>query len=208
GGRGVWESRGEPTQYTYSTVMAWVGLDRFIRNEKLHGDADTSMLRKLTHLREEIHREVCDEGFHPRLGSFVQHYGAQTLDASLLLIPLVGFLPADDPRIAGTIAAIERELMEDGLVRRKPPSGAVPEGAFLACSCWLADCRQMQGRHEEACEALERVLSVRNDLGLLSEEYDLGAGQLAGNFPQALSHLALVTSALGLSGKVLQRGGA
>jgi GH15 family glucan-1,4-alpha-glucosidase len=120
----------------------------------------------------------------------------------------VGFLPADDPRIAGTIAAIERELMEDGLVRRKPPSGAVPEGAFLACSCWLADCRQMQGRHEEACEALERVLSVRNDLGLLSEEYDLGAGQLAGNFPQALSHLALVTSALGLSGKVLQRGGA
>jgi len=208
GGRGVWESRGEPKQYTYSKVMAWVGLDRFIRNEKLHGDADTSMLRKLTHLREEIHREVCDEGFHPRLGSFVQHYGAQTLDASLLLIPLVGFLPADDPRIAGTIAAIERELMEDGLVRRKPPSGAVPEGAFLACSCWLADCRQMQGRHEEACEALERVLSVRNDLGLLSEEYDLGAGQLAGNFPQALSHLALVTSALGLSGKVLQRGGA
>jgi len=118
-GQGVWESRGEPRQYTYSKVMAWVGLDRFVRNETLHGDADQAVLRHMADVRERIRREVCEEGYHPGIGSFVQHFGGEVLDASLLLIPLVGFLPVDDPRVTGTIAAIERELMEDGLVRRK-----------------------------------------------------------------------------------------
>lgn len=158
-------------------------------------------------MRTHIHSEVCAEGYHAGLGSFVQHYGGQALDASLLLLPLVGFLPVSDPRIAGTIAAVERDLLEDGLVLRQRSQSLEPEGAFLACTCWLADCRGMQGRVGEAREALERVLSVRNEVGLLSEEYDVRGRHLSGNFPQALSHLALVTSALGLSGPVLQRGG-
>ena len=207
-GQGVWESRAEPRQYTFSKVMAWVGLDRFIRNQELHGDTNAAELHRLSELRARIHQEVCDEGYSPGLGSFVQHYGGEVLDGSLLLLPLMGFLPVDDPRIAGTIAAIERELMQDGLVRRKRARGEEPEGAFLACTCWLADCRQLQGRHAEAREAFERVLEISNDVGLLSEEYDLHARCLSGNFPQALSHLALVTTALGLSGPVLQRGGA
>jgi GH15 family glucan-1,4-alpha-glucosidase len=206
-GQGIWESRGEPRHYTYSKVMAWVGLDRVLKHEKLLGDVDPDMRRRLQALRAEIHHDVCEEGYHAGLESFVQYYGGEKLDASLLLMPLVGFLPANDPRIANTINAIERELMQDGLVRRKAPSGDNPEGAFLACSCWLADCRQMQGRHQEAREALERLLSVRNDVGLLSEEYDLRGRCLSGNFPQALTHLAVVTSTLGLSGPVLQRGG-
>ena len=165
------------------------------------------MRRRLHGLRAEIHRDVCEEGYHGGLESFVQYYGGEKLDGSLLLMPLVGFLPVNDPRITSTIAAIERELMQDGLVRRKTPSGDGPEGAFLACSCWLADCRNMQGRHREARDALERLLAVRNDLGLLSEEYDLRGKCLAGNFPQALTHLAVVTSTLGLSGPMLRRGG-
>ena len=206
-GQGVWESRGEPRRYTYSKVMAWVGVDRFIRHEQLRGTTEPSVLRRLAALRERIHREVCEEGYHAGLGTFVQHYGGQVLDGSLLLMPLVGFLPANEPRMAGTIAAIERELMEDGLVRRKRGEGPEPEGAFLACSCWLADCRRLQGRDKDARDTFERVLSVRNDVGLLSEEYNLRGRHLAGNFPQALSHLALVTTGLGLSGPVLERGG-
>ena len=206
-GQGVWEFRGEPRQYTYSKVMAWVGVDRFIRHEQLRGTTEPSVLRRLAALRERIHREVCEEGYHAGLGTFVQHYGGQVLDGSLLLMPLVGFLPANEPRMAGTIAAIERELMEDGLVRRKRGEGPEPEGAFLACSCWLADCRRLQGRDQDARDTFERVLSVRNDVGLLSEEYNLRGRHLAGNFPQALSHLALVTTGLGLSGPVLERGG-
>jgi GH15 family glucan-1,4-alpha-glucosidase len=174
----------------------------------LLGDVDPDMRQRLRAVRAEIHRDVCEEGYHSGLESFVQYYGGEKLDASLLLMPLVGFLPADDPRIANTVAAIERELTQDGLVRRKAPSGDNPEGAFLACSCWLADCRHMQGRHREAREALERLLSVRNDVGLLSEEYDLRGKCLSGNFPQALTHLAVVTSTLGLSGPIVQRSGA
>jgi GH15 family glucan-1,4-alpha-glucosidase len=204
-GQGVWESRAEARQYTYSKVMAWVGVDRCLRHPALQGETDRR--RRLVALRARIHDEVCAEAYHRGLGHFVQHYGGQKLDASLLLLPLVGFLPVDDPRIAGTIAAVERELMQDGLVRRTRAQGENPEGAFLACTCWLADCRSLQGRASAAREALERVLSVRNDLGLLSEEYDLRGRHLAGNFPQALSHLAVVNTALGLSGPVLQRGG-
>ena len=206
-GQGVWESRGESRQYTYSKVMAWAGVDRFIRNKAMHGAADPDVLRRLEALRSRIHQEVCAEGYHTGLGTFVQHYGGETLDGSLLLMPLVGFLPADDPRMAATIAAIERDLVHDGLVWRKSAAGGEPEGAFLACSCWLADCRSQQGRDAAAREAFERLLAVRNDVGLLSEEYNLRGRHLAGNYPQALSHLALVTTALGLSGPILQRGG-
>ncbi|HEX2944123.1 MAG TPA: glycoside hydrolase family 15 protein [Rhodopila sp.] len=206
-GQGIWESRGEPRQYTYSKVMAWVGIDRVLQHEKLMGHIDPDMVRRLQMTRQKIHRDVCDEGFHSGLGSFVQYYGGEQLDASLLLMPLVNFLPVDDPRIAGTIAAVERELMQDGLVRRKSPPPGEPEGAFLACSCWLADCRQLQGRHKEARDALERMLDLRNDVGLLSEEYDLRGRYLSGNFPQALTHLAVVTTTLGLSGPVVRRGG-
>lgn len=128
-------------------------------------------------------------------------------DGSLLLLPATGFLPIEDPRITGTIQAIERDLMEDGLVRRKPRSDSPQQGAFIACGFWLADCRSMQGRQADAEALFERLLSIRNDVGLLSEEYDTSRGRLTGNFPQTLSHLALVTTALGLSGPVLQRGG-
>ena len=132
---------------------------------------------------------------------------AASLDASLLLLPLVGFLPVDDPRMSATIDAVERELSDDGLVWRGPRGGDTEQGAFIACTCWLADCRALQGRREEAVALLERVLALRNDVGLLSEVYRPGLRQLMGNFPQALSHLALVNTALGLSGPVLQRGG-
>jgi len=205
-GQGVWESRGEPRQYTYAKVMAWAGVDRFLRHHVLHGTMEPEALRRLEALRARIHQQVCEEGYHPGLGTFVQYYGGEAPDGSLLLMPLVGFLRVDDPRMAGTIAAIERDLMHDGLVWRKHGDGE-PEGAFLACSCWLADCRSLQGRDAEAREVFERMLLVRNDVGLLSEEYNLRGRHLAGNFPQALSHLALVTTALGLSGPVLQRGG-
>jgi len=187
--------------------MAWVAADRFLRGKRFANDADCELMRRMACLRDEIHREVCAEGFHEGVGSFVQYYGSQDPDASLLLIPSVGFLPADDARVTSTVARIESELMEDGLVYRSRKAKEGPQGAFLACNCWLSDCRQMQGRQKEAREAIERLLAVRNDVGLLSEEYDLRAHHLSGNFPQALSHLALVSSALGLSGPVLQRGG-
>jgi GH15 family glucan-1,4-alpha-glucosidase len=198
-GQGLWESRGVPRHYTYSRVMAWVGVDRFLKSAEKHGHADGTMLVRLRQLWTRIHDEVCQEGYDPGLGHFVQHYGGRDLDASLLLLPLVGFLPADDPRMARTIAAVERDLMFDGLVMRQASGAGQTEGAFLACTCWLADCRQLQGRAAEAEEALARVLAVANDLGLLSEEYDSRAGRLSGNFPQALTHLAVINTALRLS---------
>ena len=206
--QGLWESRGEPRHHTYSVVMAWVGVDRFLRGAAVRaGRVEPATVQRLSAVRAEIHAQVCAAGFHPGRGTFVGHFGGEALDASLLLLPLVGFLPADDPRIAATIAAIERELMQGGLVLRQPTGNREPQGAFLACSFWLADCRAMQGRTTAAREAFERALEVRNDVGLLSEEYNVRGRHLAGNFPQALTHLALVTSALGLSGPVLQRGG-
>ena len=165
-------------------------------------------LEKLSQLRQTIHDEICIEGWNAGLGTFTQHYGGQSVDASLLLLPLVGFLPADDPRMAATITTIQRELSEGGLIRRTKAKAEGPnEGAFLACSCWMADCLNMQGRKEEARAQFERVLAVANDLGLLSEEFNVPGKHLAGNFPQALTHLAVVNTALGLSGPTLQRGG-
>ena len=202
-GQGLWESRGEPHHYVYSKVMAWVGVDRFLRGG---GATDDHALRlQLAALRAEIHDEVCTKGYDRTRGHFVQHYGSHDLDAGLLLMAPAGFLPIDDKRITATIAAIERELTNDGLVRRH--SQSPNEGAFLPCTCWLADCLSMQGRNAEAGATLERVLAVRSDLGLLSEEYHVGARRLCGNYPQALSHLALVNTALGLSGPVLERAG-
>ena len=207
-GSGVWESRSEPRQYTYSKVMAWVGLDRFLRHRAEGGAIDAATVARLTALRQTIHDEVCREGWNEGLGTFTQHYGGQAIDASLLLLPLVGFLPADDPRMAATIETIRRELSEGGLIRRTKAKSEPPnEGAFLACSCWMADCLNLQGRKDEARAQFERVLAVANDLGLLSEEYNIPGKHLAGNFPQALTHLAVVNTALGLCGPTLQRGG-
>lgn len=204
-GAGIWESREDPQQHTYSQAMAWAGIERYVR---AHGEADRELTGRLRALQETIHRRVCERGFSERQNRFVATYDGDTLDASLLLLPLIGFLPARDPRVAATIQAVERELMEGGLVHRKPsgPHGK-KEGVFLACSCWLADCFQMQGRVDEARTMLERVIGVANDVGLLSEEYYVPTRQLIGNMPQALSHLSLINTALGLSGKVIQRGG-
>jgi GH15 family glucan-1,4-alpha-glucosidase len=204
---GLWESRGEPRYYVYSHAMAWVAVDRFLKLPEARDHAGLERVKHWEALRDTIHAEVCHEGFNPGLGRFTEYYGGQTLDACLLLLPLVKFLPIDDPRITATIAAVERELVEDGLVRRKKPQGSDPEGTFIACTFWLADCQSMQGRDADARRTLERVLAIRNDVGLLSEEYNVPGKRLAGNFPQALSHLALVTTALGLCGPVLQRGG-
>jgi GH15 family glucan-1,4-alpha-glucosidase len=206
-GAGLWESRGEPRHYVYSRVMAWAGVDRFLDAAETRDYAGPERVGRWNALRATIHAEICREGFHPGLDRFVEYYGGQTIDACLLLLPLVNFLPIDDPRIIATVAAIERELVEDGLVRRKKSQGNEPQGAFIACTLWLADCQNLQGRCADARKTLERVLAVRNDLGLLSEEYNVAGKHLAGNFPQALSHLALVNTALGLCGPVLQRGG-
>jgi GH15 family glucan-1,4-alpha-glucosidase len=206
-GRGIWESREESHRYVYSQVMAWVGIDRFVRSAGRHGHADAALLDRLKALREQIHAQICEQGYDASRGHFVQHYGDHALDGSLLLLPLVGFLPVEDERIAGTIAAVERELLHDGLVMRQQYPHRKRQGAFIACTCWLADCRRLQGRVAEARGTIERVLAVSNDLGLLAEEYDIHAQQLCGNFPQALSHLALVNAILGMDGPMLQRGG-
>ena len=203
----IWESRGEPQRYTYSQAMAWVGITQFLTGARTHRAATDDMIRRLQALSGRIHEEVCRRGYDAGRGHFVDYYGSKTLDASLLLLPLVNFLPVADPRVAGTIAAIERELMDGGLVRRKPASNdGRDEGAFLVCSCWLADCMAKQGRNEEARTMLERVIGLSNDVGLLSEEYHVPTGRLIGNIPQALSHLGVVNTALGLSGPILQRG--
>jgi GH15 family glucan-1,4-alpha-glucosidase len=206
--QGIWESRGPARDFTYSKVMAWVGIDRFLKSERGGRALDPARLRHIETLRSEIHRQICRDGFSPTRNTFVCAYGSDEVDASLLLLPLVGFLRVTDVRMAATIAAIERDLVEDGLVHRRTRSADGPhEGAFLACTCWLADCLGLQGREDDARAYLERVLALRNDVGLLSEEWDTRTRRMAGNFPQALSHLALVNTALGLCGPVLQRGG-
>lgn len=205
-GADIWENRGEPRRYTYSQAMAWAGVDRFLKGKARSRAADEDLIGRLKALRETIHASVCERGYSSSLNRFVQHYGGEALDASLLLLPLIGFLPARDPRIASTIAAVERELVEGGLVRRKAASGGgAEEGVFLACSCWLADCMNMQGRGEDASGMLERVIGVANDVGLLSEEYHVPTRQLIGNFPQSLTHLGVINTALFLSGPVIQR---
>ncbi|HET6700823.1 MAG TPA: glycoside hydrolase family 15 protein [Gemmatimonadaceae bacterium] len=207
--RGIWEVRGPDQHFTHSKVMAWVALDRAIKTAEhftLEGPLD-----RWRHLREHIHAEVCERGFNASMSSFVQAYGSSQLDASLLQIPLVGFLPPDDPRVVGTVAAIEQRLVADGLVYRYDSEltddGLPPgEGAFLACSFWLADNLALVGRHEDARWLFEQLLALRNDVGLLSEEYDPRARRMTGNFPQAFSHVALVDTALNLSSRREARG--
>lgn len=203
---GIWEVRGPRRQFTHSKVMAWVAADRAARAVEESGlDGDAARWRRL---RAEIHEEVCREGYDAARGSFTQSYGSAALDASLLLIPKVGFLPASDPRVGGTVDAIRRELCRDGLVLRYVPDagdGLPPgEGAFLPCSFWLVDDLALLGRSDEAHVLFERLLSLRNDVGLLSEEYDTTAGRLVGNFPQAFSHLSLVASACSLAATASQ----
>jgi GH15 family glucan-1,4-alpha-glucosidase len=195
---GIWEVRGERRHFTHSKVMAWVAADRAVKSikrYKLDGPAD-----KWIALRDEIHREVCERGFDAKRNTFVQHYDTDALDASLLMIPEVGFLPAKDPRVQGTVAAIQRELVRDGLVARYLTESGVDglppgEGTFLPCTFWLADNLAMLGRHDEAREIFERLLALRNDVGLLSEEYDPAERRLVGNFPQALTHVCLINTA-------------
>jgi GH15 family glucan-1,4-alpha-glucosidase len=200
---GIWEVRGPPQHFVHSKVMAWVAFDRAAH--ELAAQAYNEPGRRWRAIADEIHAEVCARGFDRDLGSFVQAYGSKRLDASLLLIPLVGFLPATDPRVRGTLRAIEDKLLIDGeFVRRyesKNDSDGLPagEGAFLACSFWLADNYILQGRYEEARTLFERLLARRNDVGLLAEELDPLTGRMLGNFPQAFSHVGLINTALNLS---------
>jgi GH15 family glucan-1,4-alpha-glucosidase len=182
--------------------MAWVAFDRAVRAvEERHAEGPVEKWRRI---RDEIHADVCRHGYDATKNSFVQSYGSHDLDASLLMIPMVGFLPASDPRVRGTVAAVEQELLRDGFVMRYRPSEGVDglppgEGVFLACTFWLADAYLMLGRREEAARLFDRLLGLRNDVGLLAEEYDPRASRQLGNFPQALSHLALVNTAFNLS---------
>jgi GH15 family glucan-1,4-alpha-glucosidase len=192
---GIWEVRSGRRHFVHSKVMAWVAFDRAVRSVERHGvDGPVERWREL---RDTIHAEVCEQGYDEQLGSFTQSYETQALDASLLLIPLVGFLPADDARVRGTIEAIERTLLRDGLVLRyaAPDGLAGDEGVFLPCSFWLADCYELLGRHDDAHALFERLVGLANDLGLLAEEYDTPAQRQLGNFPQAFTHLALVNTA-------------
>ncbi len=194
---GIWETRGGRQKFTYSKVMAWVAFDRSIKSAERFGfEGPIDRWRKL---RQQIHDEVCENAFNPKIGAFVDRYGGTGLDASTLLIALVGFLPASDPRVRGTVEAIERDLTADGFVMRydtRKGSDGLPEGegAFLACSFWLADNLVLLGRRQEAKRLYERLLSLRNDVGLLSEEYDPHSKRLVGNFPQAFSHIAIVNT--------------
>ncbi|MFF8967753.1 glycoside hydrolase family 15 protein [Streptomyces sp. NPDC014995] len=200
---GLWEVRGGRRQFVHSKVMVWVAADRAVRAveryPKLHGD-----LEKWRALRDEVHREVCEKGYDPERNTFTQYYGSRELDASLLLIPRVGFLPPDDPRVVGTVDAVRAELGHGGLVRRYSTDGMMVdglpggEGTFLACSFWLADALHMTGRTKEAHELFERLCGLTNDVGLLAEEYDPLTGRHLGNFPQAFSHIGLVNTALTL----------
>jgi GH15 family glucan-1,4-alpha-glucosidase len=211
--QGIWEVRGPPRHFTYSKVMAWVAFDRAIKGVERFGlDGPVDRWRGF---RQRIHDEVCQKAWNAEIGAFTQSYGSRTLDASILLMPLVGFISPDDPRMRKTVAAIERCLMRDGFVRRYDPAAgndglAGDEGVFLACSFWLADNYVQQDRWEEARQLFERLLALRNDVGLLAEEYDPRAKRFVGNFPQAFSHIALVNTAHNLSHAkkpVEQRGG-
>ncbi|MGA7156266.1 MAG: glycoside hydrolase family 15 protein [Acidobacteriaceae bacterium] len=201
---GIWETRGGAKHFVHSKVMAWVALDRAVKqHERFDGAGDVKRWRKN---RDMLHKEICAKGFNKRLNAFTQSYGSTALDASCLRLALVGFLPVDDPRIVGTIDAIQKHLMKDGLVQRynlaKSSDGLKgSEGAFLTCSFWLVTCLWLIGREGEAVEMFDRLLALRNDVGLLSEEYDAKEKRMLGNFPQALSHIALVHAAFTLSGQ-------
>ncbi len=201
---GIWEIRGPRRHFTHSKVMAWVALDRGVKaveNYNLEGDVE-----KWREIRQKIHDDVCRRGYNEKLGYFTQHYESDQLDASLLMIPLVGFLPATDPRVVGTIEAIQQKLVFGGLVYRYHPTESVSvdglppgEGAFLPCSFWLADCLHLMGKKDEARAMFKRLLALRTELGLLAEEYDPKHQRLVGNFPQAFSHIGLINTAENLS---------
>ncbi|WAZ20814.1 glycoside hydrolase family 15 protein [Streptomyces cinnabarinus] len=202
---GLWEVRGGRKQFVHSKVMVWVAADRAVRTVEsqpdLDGDVDAWRA-----MRDEVHQEVCERGYDPARNTFTQYYGSRELDASLLLIPRVGFLPPDDPRVIGTVDAVRDELSHDGFLRRysaeKTDVDGLPggEGTFLVCSFWLVDALHLTGRTEEARELFERLVGLGNDVGLLAEEYDAAAGRQLGNFPQAFSHIGLVNTALALFG--------
>jgi len=203
---GIWEVRGPRRHFVHSKVMAWVAVDRTIKLIE-SGDAD-GPLERWRELRDDIHRDVCEKGYDKERNTFTQSYGSKELDASLLLIPQMGFLPPDDKRVIGTIEAIQRELSTpDGFILRYPTEGSsegvdgLPgdEGAFLACSFWMADDLAMIGRVDEARKLFEKLLALRNDLGLLAEEWDPRRQRQVGNFPQAFSHVPLIDTALRLT---------
>lgn len=200
---GIWEVRGPRRHFTHSKLMAWVAFDRAVKAVE---DFGLGPLEDWRRLREEIRREILEKDYDEQRKTFTQYYGSSELDAAILMMPLVGFLPATDERMRGTVAAIERELLRDGFVQRytQDPSATVDglppgEGAFLACTFSLADNYHLMGRHEEARQVFGRLLGLRNAVGLLSEEFDLGAGRLVGNFPQAFSHVPLIETARRLS---------
>ncbi|MGN6465125.1 MAG: glycoside hydrolase family 15 protein [Rhizobiaceae bacterium] len=199
--RGIWEVRGPARAFTHSRIMCWVAFDRAIKSSERFGlDGPIEKWRKT---RDAIHADICENGFDAERNTFVQYYGGKELDASLLLIAQSGFLPPDDPRVIGTVEAIERDLRHDGLIRRYSTESVDDgvgghEGAFLACSFWLADAYVLLGRLDDAAELFERLLGLRNDLGLLAEEYDAASERLLGNFPQAFSHVGLVNTAYNL----------
>jgi GH15 family glucan-1,4-alpha-glucosidase len=199
---GIWEMRGPRRHFVHSKMMAWVAVDRLVRSAR-QGRIDTDIAR-WERLRDAIHEQVCREGFDADINSFVQYYGGKHLDASLLMMPLVGFLPANDDRVAGTVKAIETHLVDHGFVARYTQDPAVDgmphgEGMFLACTFWLVDNYVLQNRRQDAERMFERLLNIRNDVGLLSEEYDPVAKRLLGNFPQAFSHVGLVNTAFNLA---------
>jgi GH15 family glucan-1,4-alpha-glucosidase len=208
---GLWEVRGPRRHFVHSKVMAWVAFDRAARYAGSAGE--TQLAGRWRQIAGQISREVCEKGYDPERGAFMQYYGASELDAAVLLIPDVGFLPADDPRVISTMAVLRRDLMPAGFLRRyELPSGgtsavdglAGSEGAFLACSFWMANALELSGQHEQATEMFERLLALRNDVGLLSEEYDPRYGRLVGNMPQAFSHVPLVQTALNLEGHTME----
>ncbi len=198
---GIWEVRGPRRHFVHSKVMAWVAFDRMVKTiERFQADGPAERWRTI---RDEIHREVCQRGFDPRRNTFLQSYDNDELDASLLMMPLVGFLPPEDPRVFGTIEAIQRELTYDGYVARyrlDSTMGGLPpgQGVFLPCSFWMVDNLMAVGRRDEAEKLFERLAALANDVGLLSEEYDPAAKRFLGNFPQAFTHVALVNSAFNL----------
>jgi GH15 family glucan-1,4-alpha-glucosidase len=200
---GIWEVRGGPQHFVHSKVMAWVAFDRAAA--EIGGEGPNENARRWRALADEVHAEICERGFDPNLNSFVQAYGSKRLDASLLMIPLVGFLPATDPRVEGTLRAIEDKLLIDGkfVLRYETDHAAdglpAGEGAFLVCSFWLVGNYIMQGRFADARQLFDRLLSLCNDIGLLSEEFDPASGRMLGNFPQAYSHVGLIVGALNLS---------
>jgi GH15 family glucan-1,4-alpha-glucosidase len=206
---GIWEVRGEPQHFTYSKIMCWVAFDRAVKTAEISGLRDTlnaaelgalsDAVQRWQELRDTIHRDICEKAYDPDLGTFTQAYGSKELDASLLLMPLVGFLPCSDPRVRGTIEAIEKHLMADGFVLRyrteHVDDGLPPgEGAFLACSFWMVSALKMVGRSDDAQQLFERLLELRNDVGLLAEEFDPRINRQVGNFPQALSHISMINA--------------